>query len=110
MALGNKPPPAGRRGAEREDVTLAGSALAMTRSRSVIICDLSSDGAGLHARDLPLPGEELLFVAGSTERMADVAWRAKDRCGIRFDPPLESNEIARMKREAQWETVAGWWR
>jgi hypothetical protein len=89
---------------------LAGSAFAVTRSRSVIISDLSPEGAGLNGRDLPAPGDEIFFVAGSIDRMADVVWRAGDQCGVRFDPPLDSDEIARMKRETQWEDVVGCWR
>ena len=32
--------------------------------------------------------------------MADVMWRAGDQCGIRFDTPLETDDVARMKSEA----------
>jgi hypothetical protein len=110
VTFGRKSPPVCRRGSGRETVTLAGSALAMTRSRSIAICDLSPEGAALNGRDLPPPGEEFLFVAGSTDRMADVVWQAGDKCGVRFDAPLDPDDVALMKREAQWETVVGCWR
>jgi alkanesulfonate monooxygenase SsuD/methylene tetrahydromethanopterin reductase-like flavin-dependent oxidoreductase (luciferase family) len=110
VSFGRKPPPVCRRGLNRETVALAGSALAITRSRSVVISDLSSEGAGLNGRDLPPPGEEILFVAGSTDRMADVVWRAGDGCGVHFETPLGEDEIERMKREAQWTSVVGCWR
>ena len=110
ISFGRKPPQECRRGFDREDVMLAGSALALARSRSVVISDLSEEGAGLNGRDLPPPGEEILFVAGTTDRMADVMWRAGDQCGIRFDMPLDTDDVERMKREAHWEKVVGCWR
>jgi hypothetical protein len=110
VSFGRKPPPACRRGPVRETVALAGSALAITRSRSVVISDLSSEGAGLNGRDLPPPGDEILFVVGSTDRMADVVWRGPDQCGVHFETPLGEDEIDKMKREAEWTSVCGSWR
>jgi hypothetical protein len=97
-----------RRRSAREEVTLAGSALAIARSRSVVIADLSPTGAGLCGRDLPPPGDELLMVVGSLDRMARVVWRGADKCGIRFDQPLFDENIAQMKQEAGWARVTGW--
>ena len=87
---------------------LAGSALAVTRSRSVVISDLSLEGAGLGGRDLPPPGDDLLMVVGSVDEMARVVWRTGDKCGISFDQPIEERIIAQMKREAGWASVTGW--
>jgi hypothetical protein len=99
-----------RRHCAREPVALAGSALALARSRSVIVSDLSARGARLDARDLPLPGEDMLLVVGSFDTFAKVAWRTDDKAGIRFDDEIAPDVIARMKREAAWTSVAGWWR
>jgi hypothetical protein len=87
---------------------LAASALAVTRSRSVLISDLSATGARLRGADLPQPGDDVLMVAGSTDRMGRVVWRSLDRCGIRFDQPLPGESIALMKQEARWAAVTGW--
>jgi hypothetical protein len=97
-----------RRGADREQVMLAGSAMALTRSRSVVISDLSAEGAALGGRDLPPPGDELLMIVGSLDRMAKVVWRSGDKCGVHFDEPLAAENIAQMKRQADWESVTGW--
>jgi hypothetical protein len=99
-----------RRLAEREPVVLAGSAYALARSRSVIISDLSSEGAQLDGRDLPLPGEDLLVVVGSVDTFAKVVWRTNDKAGVHFDGALPAETIAQIKKDAAWETVAGWWR
>ena len=99
-----------RRGTAREEVALAGSALALTRSRSVVISDLSRDGAQLDGRDLPPPGDDLLMVVGKFDTFAKVVWRTTDKCGIRFDALLAEQSIAQMKREGAWESVAGWYR
>ena len=87
---------------------LAGSALAVTRSRSVVIADVSALGARLGGRDLPSPGDELLMVAGSTDRMGTVMWRSGDQCGVELDEPLAPDSIDRMKQEADWAAVTGW--
>lgn len=97
-----------RRRFPREPVMLAGSAMSITRSRSVVIGDVSAGGARLGGRDLPAPGDELLMVVGSIDRMGTVVWRSGDKCGVSVDEPLGAETIAQMKQEAAWETVTGW--
>ena len=97
-----------RRRFKRQDVMLAGSAMSITRSRSVAVSDLSSSGACIGGRDLPLAGDDMLFVIGSSDRMARVMWRYADKCGIQFDQPLHDETVELMKHEAQWAEVAGW--
>lgn len=97
-----------RRRCRRQGVMLAGSAMSITRSRSVAVSDLSESGACIGGRDLPLAGDDMLFVIGSSDRMARVMWRFADKCGIQFDQPLRDETIELMKQEAQWAKVAGW--
>lgn len=99
-----------RRREPREAVALAGSALALGCSRSIIISDLSPSGAQIDARDLPPPGEDVLMVAGSQDAFARIVWRTDEKCGIRFDEAMAAEHIALMKKEASWTAVAGWWR
>jgi len=108
VPFGTKSPLASRRQSDREEVMLAGSALAVTRSRSVVISDLSLEGAGIGGRDLPAPGDDVLMVVGSVDEMARVVWRTADKCGVSFDKPIEEEVIAQMKREAGWASVTGW--
>ncbi len=102
--------PANRRGRSREQVALAGSAYALSRSRSVAISDLSREGAQLDGRDLPLVGEEIVLVAGPLDVMARVAWRTEAKCGVSFEEPVSEATIEAMKRDARWTAVAGWYR
>src|SRR3954471_20051736 len=95
-----------RRGSEREAVTLAGSAFGLGRSRSVIVSDLSPEGARLDARDMPAPGSDVLVVVGPFDGLAKVVWRADDRCGVEFDETLPGETLDRMKSEAKWMSVA----
>jgi hypothetical protein len=97
-----------RRQAEREAVTLVGSAYAFARSNSVIIADLSPHGAQLVAQDLPPAGEDMFMVAGSADMFGRVMWRSGDHCGLCFDEPLSDDDIAKLKTDAKWESVAGW--
>jgi hypothetical protein len=108
VTFGKKSADPCRRLCEREEVMLAASALAVTRSRSVVVSDLSTAGARLAGRDLPAPGDDLFMIVGSLDEMARVVWRAGDKCGISFDEPLGDGNIAQMKREAGWASVTGW--
>ena len=99
-----------RRGPTREGVMLAGSAYGISRSRAVGISDLSSQGAQLDGRDLPTTGEEVVVVAGPLDVMAKVVWRTDAKCGIRFEEVVPDDIIERMKKDATWTAVAGWYR
>ena len=99
-----------RRRSSREAVALAGSAFGFGRSRSVIVSDLSSQGAQLDARDLPPPGEDLFVVVGPFDTMAKVVWRSAEKCGVEFDSVVAAEMLIKMKKEAQWQSVAGWYR
>jgi hypothetical protein len=102
--------PSCRRASDREEVVLAGSAFGLGRSRSIIVSDLSVEGARLDARDMPAPGDDVLVVIGPFEGLATVMWRADDHCGVHFDEPLPDYMIGAMKNEAKWMEVAGWYR
>ncbi|MEA3082051.1 MAG: hypothetical protein QOD54_1719 [Sphingomonadales bacterium] len=102
--------PTCRRASEREPVVLAGSAFGLGRSRSIIVSDLSAEGARLDGRDMPSPGEDVLVVIGPFDGLATVAWRSDDRCGVWFDEMLSAETLHRMKSEAKWMSVAGWYR
>lgn len=99
-----------RRRSSREDVSLAGSALGFGRSRSIIVSDLSSEGAQLDARDLPPVGEDLFVVVGPFDTMARVVWRTAEKCGVEFEYAVPDDLRDRMKSEANWESVTGWYR
>src|SRR5256885_9895176 len=99
-----------RRSSQREEVVLAGSAFGLGRSRSIIVSDLSAEGARLDARDMPAPGDDVLVVVGPFDGLATVVWRSDDRCGVHFDDDLPSEIRDRMKNEAKWMSVAGWYR
>lgn len=108
MPFGKRETPPCRRQCMREQVMLAGSALAVTRSRSIVVQDISESGAALAGRDLPPAGDDVLMVVGPFDAMARVVWRTADQCGIRFDELIEPDLLAQMKRQATWESVCGW--
>ncbi len=99
-----------RRRHPREEVMLAGSAMSVTRSRSVMVTDVSAMGVRMGARDLPAPGNDVLMVVGSQDRMGTVVWRTLEHCGLSLDEPFDAADIDRMKREAHWASVTGWGR
>ena len=94
----------------RQPVSLAASLFGFACSRSVIISDVSPRGALLNGRDLPAPGQDALLVVGSLEVIGKVAWRLGDQCGVQYDEVIAGEAIERMKSEAEWQSVAGWYR
>jgi hypothetical protein len=99
-----------RRRSARDEVVLAGSAFGLSRSRSVIVSDLSEQGARIDAHDLPMPGEDMVLVVGPLDTMGKVVWRSPDRCGVQFDEAVEHDMLTKVKEEAGWISVAGWYR
>ena len=97
-----------RRAFPRLPVVLAASALAIARSRSVVVTDVSLEGAQLGGRDLPPAGDDLLMLVGSLDTMATVVWRDGDRCGVQFEEAIADETIMQMKREADWSSIACW--
>ena len=59
---------------------------------------------------MPAPGDDVLVVVGPFDGLATVVWRSDDKCGIRFDEVVADETLSRMKREAKWMSVAGWYR
>ncbi len=99
--------PTGRRRNVRQTVILAAAALTIDRSRTVLVEDVSSEGAKLRGRDLPGKGSQILFKLGQWEVFASVVWNGRDECGITFDEPLASESMSRLEREAHWGEVMG---
>jgi len=91
----------------RHPVVLAASAQAIDRSNSVVVADLSHQGAKLRGRNLPAPDQELLITTGSFAVFATVIWSEKDECGLTFVPPLDDELIAQFREEGKWATVMG---
>ena len=92
------------------DVVLAASALAIARSRSVVVTDVSLEGAQIGGRDLPPAGEDLMMLVGSLDAMGTVVWSEGDKCGVHFDEAIANETIAQIKREADWADIAQWQR
>lgn len=99
--------PEGKRRSERERVVLAAAAQAIHGSRSVVIADISTRGAKLQGRDLPPCGRQILLGVGTVELLVTIAWRDLDECGVRFDPPLNTALVRKLKQEGSWAKVMG---
>lgn len=97
----------GRRRSPRAPVVLAGSAWAISGSRSVLIADISATGARLQGRDLPPAKSEVLVTAGQAEVFARVSWQTDDECGLEFDHPLSPELLLNVQEQGDWATVTG---
>ena len=99
--------PAGRRRMKREEVVLAASARSIGSSRTVVVTDVSARGAKLQGRDLGSLDSNVMISFGAIDLFARIAWTAHDECGIIFEDKLESDAVARIKREGGWARVMG---
>ena len=97
----------GRRAFPRQSVVLAASALSITHSRSVVVADITPEGARLHGRHLPSTSSEVLMVVGSQDCFGKVVWNESDGCGVKFDRPFRADQLEQLKLEGQWATVTG---
>ena len=84
--------PGGRRRVKRRQVAILGSAMTLDGSQSVIVEDLSAQGARLVGRRLPPPGKEIMLRAGKHSVLGRIAWADRDRRGLIFDAPLADAE------------------
>ena len=99
--------PVGRRKVQREEVVLAGSAQTLESSRSVLVTDVSVNGAKLSGRELPPQSANVLITVGDVDLFATVAWSGRDQCGVTFDTPLDSDMVHQVKHEGCWSRVMG---
>lgn len=99
--------PGGRRRSPRQRVTLAGAAIALEGSRSVIINDVCSTGLKLRGRDLPKEGAELMIRIGDSDVLARVIWKRHDDCGVSFEDRLDPATVDHLKHEGQLGRLLG---
>ena len=74
-----------RRARVRRPVCLAGSLLTISRSNSVVVEDLSPNGAKLLGKNLPKTGEEVLLRATDLEVLGRIAWQGREHRGVVFE-------------------------
>ncbi len=77
--------PLGRRRSTREAVALIGTAISRERAGSVLLEDLSLNGARISGRVLPPPGREILLQTDNLSLFGRIAWAQEDSRGIEFE-------------------------
>jgi hypothetical protein len=91
----------------REEVVLAASAQSLSSSRPVVVSDVSPLGAKLRGRALAELGRNVLVSVADVDVFATVAWVNRDECGVKWDEPLSTELMTRIKRHGQWAQVMG---
>ena len=89
-----------RRLNERRPIFMVGSAVSFQGSKSIIVEDLSPDGARVRGRDLPAVGKQVLIWMEGLDVLGCVAWSKFDEGGIVFDRSLEACEVACLEEQA----------
>ena len=92
--------PSDRRAAGRRLLFVAGSAVTIHGSKSVVIENLSASGAKVRGRDLPSRGKQVLIWMEGLDVLGSVAWARSGECGVRFDVPLEAEAMTCLEEQA----------
>lgn len=111
--------PVGRRGEARLRLRLAAKVITRTGACSVVLCDLSRQGASVIAGQAFGCTGPVILQWDRHEMFGDIQWCSGGRIGIRFDEPLpqavllearQLNETARLPpdRELVREQARRW--
>ena len=92
--------PPDRRAAARRPIFVAGSAVTIHGSKSVVVEDVSTTGAKVRGRDLPAPGKQVLIWMEGLDVLGSVAWSRSGECGIRFDASLDAAALTCLEEQA----------
>ena len=89
-----------RRTKKRQPIFIVGSAVSVQGSKSVVVEDLSVDGAKLRGRNLPRPGKQVLVWMEGFDVLGCVAWSKFDTGGIVFDTRLDARDLTCIEEQA----------
>ena len=89
-----------RRTKQRRPIFVVGSAVSVQGSKSVVVEDLSLDGARVRGRDLPARGKQVLIWMEGLDVLGSVAWSKFNESGIVFDRTLDACELTCLEEQA----------
>lgn len=92
--------PLERRRSARRPIFVAGSAVTIHGSKSVVVENLSASGARIRGRGLPAPGKQILIWMEGLDVLGCVAWARSEECGVRFDASLDAESLACLEEQA----------
>jgi hypothetical protein len=95
----------GRRAAPRETILLAASVLAVERSRSATVVDVTTKSAKLRGCGDVAVGDDLWIKVGVIDSLARVDWCKDDLCGVTFDQALGDDDLRHLRCEARHTLV-----
>lgn len=96
-----------RRVKERRPIFMVGSAVSVQGSKSIVVEDLSLNGARVRGRDLPPVGKQVLIWMEGLDVLGSVAWSKFNEGGIVFDRPLDACDLTCLEEQAV-NTVFGY--
>lgn len=87
----------GRRRSPRRPVCVAGSALTINGSNSVVVADVCRDGAKLVGRHLPSVGKQVLIWTEDVNVLGSIVWSQFGEHGLVFDTPLDASVLRTLE-------------
>ena len=89
-----------RRTKQRRPIFVIGSAVSVQGSKSVVVEDVSVDGAKLRGRNLPKVGKQVLIWMEGLDVLGSVAWSKFGEGGVVFDTRLDARDLTCLEEQA----------
>jgi hypothetical protein len=99
--------PGGRRNSKRSTVRLAASLQALNCSRPVTLLDVSRAGARMSMPEPMYRGQQVWLKVGEAQIFGTVRWVKDEDCGLVFDEPINSRELAMLRAKGEVVMVRG---
>ena len=77
----------------RRRVVLRGRVESLNGHFPVSVKNLSCTGAMVEGASVPLSGRDVILRAGTLDCFATVVWSEGNRCGLRFDEPIDMADV-----------------
>lgn len=90
----------GRRSSSRSPVPMLAVVMTVTKTRTMIVADLSCTGIRLSGDDVPEKGELLEIRLEKVSAFGIVVWSAGAQCGVAFEPALREFDVEALRQRA----------
>lgn len=88
----------GRRSSARSPMPMLAVIMTVTKTRNMVVADLSCTGIRLSGDDVPQKGELLEIRLDKVGAFGVVVWSARGQCGVAFEPPLREFDVETLRQ------------
>lgn len=88
----------GRRLSARCAVPMLAVIMTVTKTRTMVVADLSCTGIRLSGDDVPEKGELLEIKLDKLGAFGVVVWSSSEQCGVAFEPSLREFDVEKLRQ------------